>query len=162
MGSLIASARRISDHARPTATPAPARPRTTPSLSICRINWARLAPIASRTLISRRRAEARARSIPATLAHAISRTRPTTAMTAAEPAESGPVACGTSSRTSLVANADIVRARFVSGYAAASCVPSVAMLACAWWTVAPGLRRPFTNSQRLPRRSIRVRPVGTE
>ena len=65
--------------------------------------------------ISRMRADARASSIPATLAQAINSTRPTTAMTAIDPIDNGPLACGTSSRTSDVGNTLIRRVRFVSG-----------------------------------------------
>ena len=73
--------------------------------------------------LARARDDARASSMPATLAQAISSTRPTTAITPADPMDSGPPACGTSIRTSLVANADMRRLRLVSGWAAASCAP---------------------------------------
>ena len=98
--------------------------------------------------------------MPVTFAHAISSTRPTTAITAADPVDSAPLACGTRKRTSLVANADIRRLRFVCGYAAASCVPMSATLAWACAAVTPGFSRPLTKNDRLPRRSMRVRPVG--
>ncbi len=52
------------------AAPA-ARKSNSVSVSICAISRPRLAPTASRVAISRRRAAARARSIPATLLHAM-------------------------------------------------------------------------------------------
>ena len=59
---------------------APRPPSTSPSMSSCRTSCRRLAPMASRTLISRPRADARASSMPATFAQAISSTSPTTAI----------------------------------------------------------------------------------
>ena len=59
----------------PAMPPAPASSRL--SISSCRTIWLRLAPIAVRIAISRRRDAARASSRLATLAQAISSTRPT-------------------------------------------------------------------------------------
>ena len=58
-------------------SPPPAMPRSRLSVNICRMSRRRVAPSASRTATSRRRAVARERSSPATLAHAISRTSAT-------------------------------------------------------------------------------------
>ena len=91
----------------------------------------RLAPIASRTLISRRRAEARASSMPATLAQAMSRTRPTTAIRPAAPIDMTPPACGTSSRTSVVGTADIAPVLVRLRVGRASCRPISATFAWA-------------------------------
>ena len=126
------AARCTSAHAqRQRRRPRRARRAAAPSTSSCWISRPRLAPIASRTLISRRRAEARASSMPATFAQAISSTRPTIAISPAAPIDSTPPACGTSSRTSSVGTADILRSLLVCGLAAASCAPISATLACA-------------------------------
>ncbi len=157
-GSWMASSERMTIQAQASDATAPSRPSTRPSTSSCRTRRARLAPIARRTPISRRRAEARASSMPATLAQAISRTSPTTDINPAAPIDMMPLACGTSSRTSEVGTADMRRSLFVWGWASASCRPMSATFACACAAVTPGLSRPFANIQRMPRRSRRVRP----
>ena len=116
--------------------------------------------MARRTLISRRRADARASSMPATLAHAISSTSPTTVISPAAPIDRMPPACGTSRRTSLVGTADISAILVglqVRRFELPADQRDVGVCACA---VTPGLRRPLTNIQRMPRRSRRVLPTG--
>ncbi len=107
--------------AAPAPAPTPGRRRQRrPACRAARLRRAvagssrpRLAPIARRTLISRRRAEARASSMPATFAQAISRTRPTTVISPAAPIDRTPPAWGTSMRTSSVGTAAIWRSLLV-------------------------------------------------
>ena len=159
-GSLMPCRPCTRAHASAIAARAPSAPRIAPSTRSCWINRARLAPIASLTLISRRRAEARASSMPATFAHAINSTSPTIVMRPAAPIDRMPPACGTSSRTSLVGTAAILRSLLVCTLAASICRPINATFALACAAVTPGLRRPFTNIHRMPRRSRRVVPIG--
>ena len=119
----------------------------------------RLAPTASRTAISFWRPDARASSMLATFAHAMSSTRPT--ITISTPA------IGTTSRsaagcrcTSLVAFTATRRSLLVAGFAASICAISSARFAPACSTVRPGFNRPRMNSHRSPRRSSRVVPPG--
>ena len=83
-------------------TVAAAATNSSPSVSICRNNRARLAPIARRIAISLRRALARASSRFATLAQPINSTSPTTVITISSGLEnlrrssSRPLAAGTS------------------------------------------------------------------
>ncbi len=119
-GSSTPSRARTIAHAHATDAAAPRTPSTRPSTTSCWISRPRLAPTASRTLISRRRAEARASSMPATLAQAMSSTRPTTPISPAAPSDSTPPACGTRSRTSSEGTAAMLRPLLVSGLASAS------------------------------------------
>ena len=84
MGRLLVDIRvtraRLAADARPTASVAAASASTSPSISSCRTTRPRLAPSASRSAISCRRAVARASRRLATLAHVISSTTPTTAI----------------------------------------------------------------------------------
>ena len=157
-GNSMASSERITIHAHAIDAAAPSSPSTRPSTSSWRTSRERLAPIARRTPISRRRAEARASSMPATFAQAMRSTRPTTDISPAAPIDMMPLACGTSSRTSVVGTADIRRSLFVCGFASASWRPMSETFACACSAVTPGFSRPFTNIQRMPRRSSCVRP----
>ena len=74
---IIATSTRAPANTSGTPTAAPNRVQTPASVSICRTTRDRLAPIASRTAISRRRAKPRASSRFAALAAAAARRRPT-------------------------------------------------------------------------------------
>jgi hypothetical protein len=103
---------RVSHDAMSRPPTAPNSERRTLSVTSCRISRLRVAPMASRTLISFCRADARASSIPATFAHATISTRPTATIRpiAARPSPLSAAGC---SRTSRVATSDMRRSLFV-------------------------------------------------
>ena len=86
------SATRVSSTAAAPATPRrpPAHAMSALSASSCRTRTPRLAPSAARTASSRRRDAARANTRPATLPHAISRTRATAAISSHKVCRAGP------------------------------------------------------------------------
>ena len=127
-GSSMVVSARISHHARPMPTAAPAAASNRLSISNCCTRRPRPAPSARRTLISRARAAPRASSMPATFAHAISRTRPTATMQPVTITESIPSASGWT-RVALAARTVTLRPLLVSGYSRASCAAATCMLA---------------------------------
>ena len=159
IGRLTLLMARVSHHANATPAAAPRPASTTASVSNCCTSRARLAPTAMRTAISFCRADARASSMPATFAHAMRSTRPTAPIVPMTAHEIRPSASGCT-RTSVVGSAAMVRSRLVTGCSAASWAATTSRLACACAGVTPGLRRPLRNSQRCPRRSRRLVPVG--
>ena len=140
--------------AMPPATPSNAS--ITLSTSNCRSRRPRLAPTARRRPISRRRADARASRSPATFAQAISNTSPISTSRLTAPARRRSSNIGWVD-TSPVGRTVTRRPSFESGYAASSaCMIPFSSAAAA--LVSPSRSRPFTNSQRNPRLSIRVAP----
>ena len=102
------------------------------SISSCRISWARLAPIDSRTAISWRRVVASASSRLATLAQAMSSTSATTTMSSAPAVVKAWRCAGTGdSVVSASGTAVPVRPRFSIGNSSASASPTLRTLAAA-------------------------------
>ena len=158
-GRLIEAAIDATHHARSKAAAAPAADSTIASVRSCRTSRPRLAPIASRMPISFCRLDARASSMLATLAHAISSTRPTTVISAAAIDTTIGSLAGWKC-TSLVARSERWRPLLVIGFSASMRAITTARLARACSIVARGFRRPRMKSQRSARRSSRVVPVG--
>ena len=126
--------------ARPAAPPR--RKSSIDSTSICRISRPRPAPIARRTAISLRRALARASNTPATFAHAIASTSPTSPMSTARNAATGAPLPGigddATTRRPLP--------RFSAGNSCSSARPIFSSSALAWRTLTPGFKRaPITS-----------------
>ena len=148
---------RPAHHAMSTPSPPPAAASTTPSLNSWRTSRARLAPTEARIANSRRRAVARASSRFATFAHAIRSTRLTAASSPAPAARMYPSSMGWK-RTLAAGTTLTVTFSLVTGYSARSRATIVSICARASSMVRPLASRPFTNSQRVPRRSSRVAP----
>ena len=119
----------------------PPSPRRKLSVSNWRISCERPAPIASRIAISRRRAEARARSRLATFEHAMSRTSPTIVSNTAPPRSSGRRIPGNTTASASGAT-EILRPLFESGYCCSSARAALLKFASACAAVTPGLSRP--------------------
>ena len=138
------------------AYPTP-RPTTLPSIAStmlsvinCRINRRRPAPIATRSAISRDRAGARLVKSPATLAHATNSTAPARVVNIARNTtrdESAAILACSSVRT------DIVRFRFVSGYARSRSLAMTDSSVAASVIVTPGFSRPLMVRFRASRAS---------
>ncbi len=152
----------------PTRPPAAARTRL--SVNVCRIRRPRPAPSARRTAISFCRAEARLRSRFATLAHAISRTRPTIAINTRSGVSTpwrkseSPRAAGSSviclaRKRSLNSSDPEAKAGTAVSSCSLTCRYSTSNRALAASAVTPGLSRPMTLTQRL-RRLSRSSHVG--
>ena len=158
-GRLSDATADVIHHASSVPPIAPSSEIRRASVTSWRTSRLRLAPIARRMPISFCRPDARASSMLATLAHAISSTRPTTVI---RPAAMGTrigsaVGCRC---TSLVAFSDRRRALFVIGLAASSRDMISVRFARASSIDFPGFSRARMNSQRSARRSRRVVPVG--
>ena len=159
MGSRTAASAEVAHHASSNPSTAPRNDMTTASVTSWRMRRPRLAPSARRMPISFCRPDARASSMLATFAQAISSTRPTTVIspiaicTIIESASgcrcTSRVGLSVTCRPLLVAgNSDERRAISRSRFARASAI------------VLPRFRRPRTNIQRSARRSSRLLPVG--
>ncbi len=109
---------RISQAARPIPAMPPSVETTRLSVSNCRIKRPRLAPIARRTPISRRRPDARASSMFATFAHATSSTSPMPTISPSATGWSTLSACGCTRTPAATA---MGRSEFVLGYSSANC-----------------------------------------
>ncbi len=140
-----------------TATRPAATKSTAVSVSSCPISRLRLAPIASRVAISRRRVEARASSIPATLLQAIARSAPVRAKSAARKSRKG-VRIGPGTR--LVGSSAAVCRWLASGVAALYCVIRVSSSACASVRLRPGASRP-TPTCHTPRTAVSRFALGS-
>ena len=134
----------------------PATPSTRLSVSICRSTRPRLAPSARRTATSRLRALARDRRRPATLAHAISRTSPTAAISVAPIIATSPRNLGSSrvcGRTTI-GRGSSGRAsvpRLVAGELAARLAATRPADSVPARMLVPRARRPTTSRPRFPR-----------
>ena len=120
--------------------------RTTDSTKIWRIISLGLAPKAACNAISDRRREARASRRPATLAHAISRTRPTAANSIRKAGRVSPTSW---SSTGFANTLGCIL--LVSGNWVARLLAMTSRSALAWASEAPGARRPITPKREAPR-----------
>ena len=154
MGSSAAATVRSRLQARVSPAPAPRHDRTRLSVNNCRTRRPRLAPTASRTPISRRRAAARASSMPMTFAHATSRTTPTSIRPTAPTTYAGPAVPAGRRAFSVRVN-DTRRPSPESGSAAARPAMITSRLASACTSVTPSRSLPltYTGRCRCPRRS---------
>ncbi len=120
----------------------------------------RLAPMASRTAISRRRCSARPRSRFETLAQAMSRTSPTIVInrpvTATTPSRALGFTVARASGTTVT-----LRPLLSFGYSVSSRCAIMLRRAWAWATVTPGFSRPTVNTNRPRRSSYQLMPVLT-
>ena len=147
MGSSAAATVRSRLHARARPAPAPRHDRTRLSVNNCRTRRPRLAPTASRTPISRRRAAARASNMPMTFAHATSRTTPTSIRPTAPTTYAGPAVPAGRRAFSVRVN-DTRRSSPESGSAAARPAMFTSRLASAWASVTPSRSLPLTYTWR--------------
>ena len=146
-GGSTASSQWIPQIASTRPAIAPTTASRTLSVSSCRITCARPAPSAVLTAISRWRPEARARSVFATLAQAISSTNVTIAMSASSVLRIPETTLSSSGRTVMP------RRVFVSGCASSRREARPLISACACRTVTPSLSRPKSRSDRPDRSS---------
>ncbi len=135
---LSATRRSVSQRASSSPSPPPRRESRTLSVMSWRMMRRRVAPSATRSANSRRRATERAKSRLATLAEATSRTKPTAPSSMKSAGRMLPKT--SSSRDETLAP----RSAFVSGCCSARRAAMASISACACASVTPGFRRATT------------------